>query len=59
MKKENILFTLERDLNILQSDICTGKKELTNSDSICNIEILENIIEDSLSIIKSILDKEL
>jgi hypothetical protein len=59
MNKETILYTLERDLNILQADICTGKRELTNSDSICNIELLEHSIEDTVSVIKSILDKEL
>ena len=59
MNKETILYTLERDLNIMMADICSGKKELTNNNSIFKIELLEQNIENSLSVIKAILDEEL
>lgn len=59
MNKETILYTLERDLNIMMSDICAGKKELIDNNSIFKIELLETNIENSISIIKSILNEEL
>ena len=59
MNKETVLYTLERDLNIMMADICSGKKEIPDKDAIFNIELLENSIENSLSVIKSIIDKEL
>ena len=59
MNKETILYTLEKDLNIMMTDISSGKKEIPNKDAIFNIELLENSIENSLSVIKSIIDKEL
>jgi hypothetical protein len=59
MNKETILYTLERDLNIMMTDICSGKKEISDNEAIFKIELLEQNIENSLSVIKAILDEEL